>query len=103
MAAKQLVEKFISEHAIAMFSKSYCPYCKRSKDVISKLNVDQSKVGVLELDQTNDGSDIQNYLKEKTDKSTVPSIFISGDFIGGCDDLLKIQSDGELDKLVANI
>ncbi|WFD41130.1 uncharacterized protein MJAP1_004125 [Malassezia japonica] len=103
MAAKQAAEKFISEHAIAIFSKSYCPYCARAKGVISSLKIDQSKVGVLELDENQDGSSIQGYLGEKTGQRTVPNIFISGKHLGGCDDLLKAQSSGELEKLVASL
>lgn len=60
MAAKQAAEKLISEHLVAVFSKSYCPYCSQAKSVIDKLGLDKSKVGVLELDQMgSDGADIQ--------------------------------------------
>jgi glutaredoxin 3 len=31
MAAKQAAEKLISEHFVAMFSKTWCPYCQRAK------------------------------------------------------------------------
>lgn len=103
MAAKQAAEKFITEHAIAVFSKSYCPFCNRAKGIIQGLKVDQSKVGVLELNQVNDGAAIQDYLKEKTGQGTVPNIFISGKHIGGADDLSKAQSSGELEKLVASL
>lgn len=60
MAAKQAAEKLISEHLVAVFSKSYCPYCSQAKSVIEKLGLDKSKVGILELDQMgSEGSDIQ--------------------------------------------
>jgi glutaredoxin len=70
MAAKQAAEKLISEHLVAVFSKSYCPYCTQAKSVIAKLGLDQSSVGVLELDQMgSEGSDIQvscaHTMKEK--------------------------------------
>ncbi|WFD45038.1 hypothetical protein MPSI1_003715 [Malassezia psittaci] len=65
--------------------------------------VAESKVGVMELDERNDGSDIQGYLKEKTNQGTVPNIFISGKHLGGCDSLMSAQSSGELDKLVASL
>ncbi|GAC95930.1 potential glutaredoxin [Pseudozyma hubeiensis SY62] len=63
MAAKQAAEKLISEHLVAVFSKSYCPYCSQAKSVIDKLGLDKSKVGILELDQMgSDGADIQDPL-----------------------------------------
>ncbi|EDP42336.1 hypothetical protein MGL_3094 [Malassezia globosa CBS 7966] len=103
MVAKQIAEKLISENAIAIFSKSYCPFCKRAKEVISGLSVEPSKIGTLELDEVNDGPEIQNYLAEKTGQRTVPNIFISGKHVGGCDDLLRAQQSGELQQMVGKL
>ena len=35
MTAKQTVEEAVSGHKIVIFSKSYCPYCRRAKNLIS--------------------------------------------------------------------
>lgn len=86
-----------------MFSKSYCPYCNRAKDLISSLNIEASKVGVIELDKENDGPAIQNYLLEKTGQRTVPNIFIKGKHLGGSDALSNAQATGELSKLLASL
>ena len=115
-------QKLISENAIAIFSKSYCPFCKRAKEVISGLSVEPSKIGTLELDEVNDGpeiqvcwnrnygrrmgaclTNIQNYLAEKTGQRTVPNIFISGKHVGGCDALLRAQQSGELQQMVGKL
>ncbi|CCF50101.1 hypothetical protein NDA11_003597 [Ustilago hordei] len=102
MAAKQAAEKFISEHLVAVFSKSYCPYCSQAKSLIDKqLGLDKSQVGVLELDQMgSEGSDIQAYLMEKTSQRTVPNIFINQKHLGGCSDLLDAQKSGKLQQLL---
>ncbi|PWY99212.1 glutaredoxin [Testicularia cyperi] len=101
MAAKQAAEKLISEHLVAIFSKSYCPYCSQAKSVIAKLGLDPAKVGILELDNMgSEGSDIQAYLAEKTSQRTVPNIFINQKHLGGCSDLLNAQSQGKLDQLL---
>jgi glutaredoxin 3 len=39
-------------------------------------------------------------IKNQTGWDTVPQIFIGDKFIGGCDDLLALDSKGELDKLL---
>merc|ERR1712032_122323 len=101
MAAKQIAEKLISEHFVTVFSKTYCPYCKRAKDIINSLSLPAGKVSVLELDNESNGSDIQAYLGEKTGQRTVPNIFIGGKHVGGCDDITRLQQSGELKKLVA--
>ncbi|WFD34172.1 25S rRNA (adenine(2142)-N(1))-methyltransferase [Malassezia cuniculi] len=101
---KELIaEKLISEHLVAVFSKSYCPYCRRAKDLIQALNIESSKVGIIELDKDSNGPAIQNYLLEKTGQRTVPNIFINGKHLGGSDDLSNAQSTGELSKLLASL
>ncbi|PWN48493.1 putative GRX1-glutaredoxin [Violaceomyces palustris] len=101
MAAKQVAEKLISEHLVTIFSKTYCPYCTKAKGVIGSLGLDSSKVGLIELDTREDGGEIQSYLAEKTGQRTVPNIFINGNHLGGCDDILKAQASGNLQKLIS--
>ncbi|CAG8451228.1 10573_t:CDS:2 [Funneliformis mosseae] len=95
---KDLVEKLIKENPIMIFSKSYCPYCKRAKGVLESLNKNYE---AIELDTESEGSDIQKYLKEKTKQNTVPNIFIGGQHVGGCDDLLAAKENGSLNKMIA--
>ncbi|KAK6335639.1 hypothetical protein TWF696_002406 [Orbilia brochopaga] len=83
-AAKEKAQKFIDENPVAVFSKSYCPYCKASKALLTEVN---ANFNVMELDQIDDGSDIQAALAEITGQSTVPNIFIGGKHIGGNSDL----------------
>jgi glutaredoxin 3 len=47
-AAKTKAQSIIDENAVAVFSKSYCPYCKASKQLLSELGV---KPFIIELDQ----------------------------------------------------
>ncbi|KAK0530981.1 Glutaredoxin [Tilletia horrida] len=98
-APKEIAENLIADKKIAVFSKSYCPYCKKAKEIIAKLNLD-SEVGIIELDQDSDGADIQAYLADKTGQRTVPNIFIGGKHVGGSSDLVELESKGELKKLV---
>ncbi|CAE6454285.1 unnamed protein product [Rhizoctonia solani] len=79
---------------IAVFSKSWCPYCRKAKaqintfvDSLSAAEKDQVELIVYELDNRDDGSAIQDYLEEKTKQRTVPNIFISEKHIGGSSDL----------------
>jgi glutaredoxin 3 len=51
---------------------------------------------VVELDQRDDGSDIQDYLLELTGGRTVPRVFIDSEFIGGADDTAALDESGRL-------
>ncbi|CAN7038109.1 unnamed protein product, partial [Brassica rapa subsp. trilocularis] len=44
----EFVQKTISSHKIVIFSKSYCPYCRRAKSVFSELD---QVPHVVELDE----------------------------------------------------
>ncbi|RUS16114.1 glutaredoxin-1 [Endogone sp. FLAS-F59071] len=95
---KDIVEKHINDNFIVVFSKSYCPYCRKAKATLTELG---QQYFAIELDEIENGNDIQQYLAQKTSQRTVPNIFIREQHVGGCDDLLAKKSDGTLEKLLA--
>ena len=80
-----------------IFSKSYCPYCDKAKAVFDGLSADY---GVIELDRVDEGAEIQGHLQEITGQRTVPSVWVNGKHIGGCDDTLSLHSQGKLKEMV---
>ncbi|CAH7671330.1 thioredoxin-like protein [Phakopsora pachyrhizi] len=83
-----------------IIAKSYCPYCKKAVETLAQSGVSSPKV--IQLDEVSDGESQHEYLKEKTQQRTVPSIFINKKHIGGNSDLQELKSNGELDKLLKN-
>jgi glutaredoxin 3 len=95
---------------IAVFSKSYCPYCKATKALLTDLGANYFSI---ELDQvgmssdrlnfqledkclqkaTDDGAAIQAALKEINGQSSVPNIYIKKEHIGGNSDLQKRKKE----------
>ncbi|RID41621.1 hypothetical protein BRARA_J01571 [Brassica rapa] len=96
-SSSDFVKKTISSHKIVIFSKSYCPYCRRAKSVFSELN---QVPHVVELDEREDGGSIQSALGEIVGRRTVPQVFINGKHIGGSDDTVDAHESGELAKLL---
>lgn len=47
-AAKTKAQGIIDDNAVAVFSKSYCPYCKATKSLLSEMG---AKYYAIELDQ----------------------------------------------------
>lgn len=80
---------------IVIYTKKGCPYCDNAKLLLSR-----KKANYREIDIT----DNQDLLKEMIEKSngrkTVPQIFISGESIGGFDDLDALDGSGQLDSLL---
>jgi glutaredoxin 3 len=81
--------------ALAVFSKSYCPYCRATKELLSEAGASPF---IIELDQVTDGADIQNALAELSGQRTVPNVFINKKHIGGNSDLQAKK--GELKSLL---
>lgn len=99
---REKIQKFVSKNKVAMFSFTTCPFCRRAKDFLSEQGI---KYAVMELDELpgNEGNQIRAVLGRQVKRTSVPSIFINGQFIGGCNDgpgLLPLAKSGELAKLL---
>ncbi len=82
-------------HQVVIYTKNYCPYCKRAVALLQAKGAD-----FQEIDVTYDEATFQG-VKEQTGWDTVPQIFIQGTFVGGCDDLYALDRKDELNKLLA--
>ncbi|KAJ1703520.1 hypothetical protein LUZ63_003299 [Rhynchospora breviuscula] len=98
-AQRSFIRSTIKAHDIVIFSKSYCPYCKKAKGVFKDLNEEPF---VVELDQREDGSEIQDALLEIYGKRTVPQVFIKGKRLGGSDDTVEAYESGKLKELLGS-
>ncbi|XP_065875361.1 glutaredoxin-C1 [Euphorbia lathyris] len=78
---------------VVVFSKTYCGYCTRVKQLLTQLG---ASFKVIELDVESDGDDIHSALKQWTGLGTVPNVFIAGKNIGGCDSTFDKYKNGEL-------
>ncbi|EEY22942.1 glutaredoxin [Verticillium alfalfae VaMs.102] len=72
--AKETVQKYIDDNAVVVFSKTYCPYCKATKQTLKDLGADFLTV---ELDTRDDGAALQDALEEISGQRSVPNNYIS--------------------------
>ncbi len=79
---------------IEIYTKSYCPYCHRAKDLLQSKNA-----RFTEYDITSDPAREQE-MRRRSGRTTVPEIFIDDRLIGGCDDLMALEERGALDPLL---
>ncbi|GAA94387.1 uncharacterized protein L969DRAFT_89943 [Mixia osmundae IAM 14324] len=102
-AIAKRVDSMIESAPIAVFSKSYCPYCVKAKKILSDKG-QSANMKVLELDHDPAGDAIQTYLAKKqgVGRVTVPQIYISTHLVGGCSDLTAL-STAQLDKMLAGL
>lgn len=95
------VQTLIKQSKIFVASKTYCPYCQATlKTLFDDKKVPNDKIKVLQLNQLDDGAEIQDALQEISGQRTVPNIYILGKHIGGNSDLQELAAAGELDRLL---
>ncbi len=79
---------------IIIYTSAHCPYCDRAKLLLKQKNQTFTEIRV-DLDPEK-----RDEMIEKTNRRTVPQIFINDKAIGGCDDLYALNAAGQLDKLL---
>ena len=94
------IDSVIQKTPVVVFSKTYCPYCTKAKNTLKNL-ITNSNIIIYELDEMDNGNEIQNALSF-TGATSVPRVFVGGKFIGGGDDTVAKAKSGELQKLIAN-
>ncbi len=76
---------------IEIFCTPFCPYCVRAKKLLEQKNVEYEDIRV---DQE---PDRHKEMITRSNRTSVPQIFIDDDHVGGCDELFALESEGTLD------
>lgn len=76
---------------VTMYTTAVCPYCVQAKRIL------HSK-GVTEIQEIRVDKEPQRRMEmmERTQRRTVPQIFIGDTHVGGCDDLMALDRRGGL-------
>ena len=79
---------------VVIYTTNYCPYCTAAKALLRSKNVRFD-----EIDVTSDPSR-RAEMEQRSQRRTVPRIFIDGKPIGGYEDARDLDANGELDRLL---
>lgn len=100
LSVAEHIQQLINRYSVMVFSKSYCPYSRKAKTILSKFNLGEN-YHVLELDELSSKADeYQNELGKLTGARTVPRVFIGGKCVGGGDDTAALDKSGDLKRLL---
>ena len=80
---------------IVIYSADYCPYCRRARAVLDRKG---ARYTVLDV---NRDPQLWREMSDRSQRDTVPQIFIGDQHIGGCDDLVALDRRGGLDPLLS--
>jgi glutaredoxin 3 len=84
----------VTQPAVTLYVSDWCPYCQRAKGLLAQKNVEFSEVNI------EDDAKLRDEMIARSNRRTVPQIFIGDKHVGGCDDLLELDRSGELDRLI---
>mmetsp|Transcript_145806 Transcript_145806/g.254384 ORF Transcript_145806/g.254384 Transcript_145806/m.254384 type:complete len:195 (-) Transcript_145806:66-650(-) len=62
---------------VVMFDLATCPFCRKTETALKEAGVDFKKVDI---------GDFKPALKDATGKTSAPSVWIKGTYVGGCND-----------------
>ena len=80
---------------IEIYTSIMCPYCSRAVGLLQSKNI-----SFEQIDVSVSGTLRQTMRSRAGGLKSVPQIFINDEHIGGCDDLIALESAGHLDELL---
>lgn len=85
----------MSAHVL-MYTTAVCPYCIRAKQLLAARGVTEIEEVRVDVDPAR-----REEMMARTQRRTVPQIFIGETHVGGCDDLMALDAQGGLRPLLA--
>lgn len=82
---------------VKVYTTPICPYCSNAKQLLKSKYVDYEEIGMHDISS----AERQELMKKTNNYRTVPQIFIGDAFIGGFDELNKLNQQGKLDDMLA--
>ena len=76
---------------VLMYTTAVCPFCIRAKQLLKARGVTEIEEVRVDLDPVR-----SDEMMQKTQRRTVPQIYIGETHVGGCDDLHALDASGKL-------
>ena len=77
---------------VELYTTMFCPYCTRARALLQR-----KKVEFVDIDIAEQSGRRAEMIRRAGGRTTVPQIFIDGEYIGGCDELVALDRAGGLD------
>ncbi|WP_442498755.1 glutaredoxin 3 [Methylobacter sp. sgz302048] len=81
---------------ILIYTSTFCPYCVMAKRLLDKKGVRYTE---LNVDRQ---SGLREEMMRRTQRRTVPQIYIGDYHVGGFDDLYTLEQQKKLDALLSD-
>ncbi|HSM26941.1 MAG TPA: glutaredoxin 3 [Thioalkalivibrio sp.] len=81
---------------VRLYRIETCPFCDRAEALLKRRGVAE-QLDIIHIDDSRKGF---AEMARLTGQRTVPQIFVGDHHVGGFDDLVELDMDGELDALL---
>ncbi len=81
---------------IVMYTTAVCPYCNAAKSLLAR----KGHTAITEV-RVDAQPELRDEMIQRSQRRTVPQIFINGTHVGGHDDMVALDRAGKLDQLLA--
>jgi glutaredoxin 3 len=81
---------------VRLYRIETCPYCDRAEALLKRRGVAEH-LDIIHIDDSRKGF---AEMARLTGQRTVPQVFVGDRHVGGFDDLVELDMDGELDDLL---
>ena len=86
---------------VEIYTKAYCPFCSRAIALLEHKAADFPELTVEEISIDRDMALREKMIARSNGGYTVPQIFINDVHVGGCDQLVALEINNQLDTLLA--
>ena len=76
---------------VEIFCTPFCPYCVRAINLLEQKNVEYEDIRVDQEPERH------QEMITRSNRTSVPQIFIDDYHVGGCDELFALEAEGTLD------
>jgi glutaredoxin 3 len=87
----------MTQPVVTVYVSDWCPYCQRAKGLLLQKHVVFSEINVEEDEK------FREEMLARSNRRTVPQIFIGDKHVGGYDELSALDRSGELDRLIQGV
>lgn len=84
----------MSDPSVVVYGREGCGYCRRARELLARKGVDYTWIDVEHV------SGARAEMQQRSNRNTVPQIFIGEQHLGGYDDTASLDAAGELDRIL---
>ena len=96
--AVRFIDGVVRDEPVVLFALEWCEFCWSLRKLFDALGVSYRSIDIdsVEYQENEQGVKIRQALGERVGAPTIPQVFVAGEHMGGCTDIIEAFESGEL-------